>query len=45
MSAGLMRKVGTGEQVVREGQVTRGKGVTAGQEGVAGCGNEKGEKV
>lgn len=37
-----MRKVETGEQVCREGQVTEagGKGVTAGQEGGAGCGSE-----
>ncbi len=38
MTAGMIRKVGPGEQVGGEGQVTgtRGKGVIAGQEGVAG---------
>ncbi len=38
MSAGLIRKVGTGRRVGGEGQVTGtgGKGVIAEQEGVAG---------
>ncbi|KAI3358255.1 hypothetical protein L3Q82_003253 [Scortum barcoo] len=40
---GLMRKVGTGEQVGGEGQVTGSgeKGVIAGQEGGAGCLSER----